>query len=133
MLIHQLVQRTGLPRDTIRFYEKQGLLDATHVQRQANTYRTYTEQAVQRLQLIRQAQTAGFTLREIKELIHAWENNAMTIDAKIVLFEHKIEQLTEQIRTLEHVRAYLGNKLRRVKATASVVEEWSDMQVESKE
>ncbi|MDR7332689.1 MerR family transcriptional regulator [Roseateles asaccharophilus] len=62
MQIGTLSERTGLSRDSLRFYEKRGLLQA---RRSANGYRDYPEEAVQWLGYVRTAQQLGFTLAEI--------------------------------------------------------------------
>ncbi|MFT3898442.1 MAG: MerR family transcriptional regulator [Thermomonas sp.] len=67
MKIGELAQRTSLAPSRIRFYERIGLLKA--VERQANGYRTYPEDAVLVLQLIAAAQKAGFSLDELRALL----------------------------------------------------------------
>jgi DNA-binding transcriptional MerR regulator len=62
MQIGTLSTLTGLSRDSLRFYEKRGLLQA---RRSANGYRDYPEEAVQWLGYVRTAQQLGFTLAEI--------------------------------------------------------------------
>ena len=62
MQIGTLSALTGLSRDSLRFYEKLGLLQA---RRAANGYRDYPEEAVQWLGYVRTAQQLGFTLAEI--------------------------------------------------------------------
>jgi DNA-binding transcriptional MerR regulator len=64
MQIGELSSATGLSRDTLRFYEKRGLLRA---RRQANGYRDYPPEAVQWLCYLRSAQALGFTLAEIED------------------------------------------------------------------
>ena len=63
MLIGAMAQATGLSRDTLRFYEKRGLLRA---RRGANGYRDYPLEAVDWLRYLRTAQQLGFTLSEIE-------------------------------------------------------------------
>lgn len=111
MLIHELAARVELSVDTIRFYEKQGLLDGAHFSRQANNYRVYTEAAVARLQLVRQGQAAGITLREMRAMIHDWEANAFTQEQKETFFRGKIEEIDRRIASLLQCRAYLESKL----------------------
>ncbi|CAM4282684.1 MAG: MerR family DNA-binding transcriptional regulator [Paenibacillus macerans] len=48
MRIQELADKMGLTIHTIRFYEKEGLLDARHVRRESNNYRNYSEEAVER-------------------------------------------------------------------------------------
>ena len=63
MQIGELATATGLSRDTLRFYEKRGLLLS---RRLANGYRDYPPEAVQWLCYLRAAQALGFTLAEIE-------------------------------------------------------------------
>lgn len=66
MKIGELATRSGLAASRIRFYEASGLITA---QRQANGYRSYTEQTLQTLGIISCAQQAGFSLEEIRRLL----------------------------------------------------------------
>jgi DNA-binding transcriptional MerR regulator len=67
MKIGELAERTGLAPSRIRFYERIGLLNA--VERQANGYRTYPDDAVLVLKLITTGQGAGFSLDELRTLL----------------------------------------------------------------
>jgi MerR family copper efflux transcriptional regulator len=49
MKIKELAEKTGLTAYTIRYYEKEGLLDSQHFQRDENNYRNYNEKAIERL------------------------------------------------------------------------------------
>jgi len=65
--IGRVTQRLGLPADTLRYYEKIGLLP--RVGRNAAGVRCYTDQDLSRLQFIQRAQRMNFTLAEIRELL----------------------------------------------------------------
>ena len=65
--IGQLAKRGGVGIDTVRYYERNGLL-APHT-RLASGYRRYGDIELARLRFIRRAQTLGFTLKEIKQLL----------------------------------------------------------------
>jgi len=65
--IGQLAKRGGVGIDTVRYYERNGLLEPRG--RLASGYRRYGELEVARLRFIRRAQALGFTLKEIKELL----------------------------------------------------------------
>jgi MerR family transcriptional regulator, copper efflux regulator len=65
--IGQLAKRGGVGIDTVRYYERNGLL--TPHTRLASGYRRYSELELARLHFIRRAQALGFTLKEIKELL----------------------------------------------------------------
>ena len=68
MWIGELSERSGVSRDTIRFYEKRGLLPARH--RDADSdYRVYDASSLQRLAHIRQLKDAGFTLQDMADLL----------------------------------------------------------------
>lgn len=111
MLIGQLARETQLTVDTIRYYEKEGLLDAAHFSRTANNYRQYTPAAVDRLLLIKRAQMLGFTLGEIRMLIGAWEKDELTTAQKEQLFKEKTAQIDRHIAALEQMKVYLRMKL----------------------
>jgi MerR family transcriptional regulator, copper efflux regulator len=65
--IGQLAKRGGVGIDTVRYYERNGLLAPST--RLASGYRRYSDLELSRLRFIRRAQALGFTLREIKELL----------------------------------------------------------------
>lgn len=67
MKTKQVIEKTGVDRETLRFYEAQGLLP--QVPRESSGYRDYPEQTVPRLEFVSKAKRAGFTLTEIKSLI----------------------------------------------------------------
>ena len=67
MNIGQLSRRTGVPIDTVRYYEKQRLLPPPT--RSASGYRHYEADDVLRLTFIRRAKALGFTLEEIRDLL----------------------------------------------------------------
>lgn len=67
MKIGELAQRAGVGVDTVRYYERQGLLPEPL--RQASGYRSYAAGDVARLQFVRRAKALGFTLEEIRDLL----------------------------------------------------------------
>lgn len=67
MGIGALARRAGVGIDTVRYYEREGLLKP--MQRLASGYRRYSQHEVSRLRFIRRAQALGFSLREIRELL----------------------------------------------------------------
>lgn len=111
MLIKELAERTGVSIDTIRFYEKQGLLDNTHFERSPNGYRHYSEVGLQRLQLIKLGQATGFTLSEIRQTIHAWETDELTPAEKEFYMCRKLEEIDQKMNALNDIKEYLLNKI----------------------
>lgn len=111
MRIAQLAAASGLTIDTIRFYEKAGLLSTEHFTRKPNGYRDYHEAALRRLILIRQGQSAGLTLREMSALIGLWEADALSNEQKRLFFLEKLEALEARIQELQDIRQYILSKL----------------------
>lgn len=79
MKIGELARRSGLAASTLRFYESKGLLTA--VDRQSNGYRSYPPEALAVLSIISDAQQAGFSLEEIKQVLpedmSSWRHDAL--------------------------------------------------------
>lgn len=118
MRIGELSRRTGISIDTLRFYEKRGLLNETHFTRRESGYREYGEAAVERLQLIRGAQAAGFTLGEIVSLFDRWETQQLTDDVILRTLQEKSAQVKAKIAALQTVQAYLEQKICHVTGAA---------------
>ena len=111
MFISELAKKTGLTVHTIRFYEEEGLLDRRHIRRGTNNYRYYSEEAVERLKLIKQAQATGFTIAELKELAEAYDAGSLTNEQQVVSLRRKVEAIGRQIAELERLQTTLLNKL----------------------
>jgi MerR family transcriptional regulator, copper efflux regulator len=114
MRISQLAERSGLSVDTIRFYEKKGLLDSELVDRKTNNYRDYSEASLERLILVRRAKRLGFTLTEIQAWIRDFESNQMTVEEKQRILGRKLEDIDERIEELKQMRMYLSMKIERL-------------------
>lgn len=67
MNISQFAHEAGVSTDTVRYYEKQGLIGAPR--RQANRYRSYTDADVAAVRFVRGAQALGFSLAEIQAIL----------------------------------------------------------------
>lgn len=67
LTIGTVAKRAGVAIDTIRFYEREGLLPEPL--RRASGYRSYDDSAINRLRFIRRAKDLGFTLEEIRDLL----------------------------------------------------------------
>jgi len=98
--IGQVASRTGLTVDTIRFYEKSGLL--IRPSRTNGGFRQYHEREVADLEFIQKAQQLGFSLAEIRELFtirrhpdQACEHVRDVVTQKLVVVRNKIAELHE--------------------------------------
>mgnify|MGYP000673699022 CR=1 FL=1 len=67
MTIGKLAKEAGVGVETVRFYERKGLIQKP--QKRESGFRTYSQEEVSRIRFIRRAQELGFTLREVKELV----------------------------------------------------------------
>jgi Hg(II)-responsive transcriptional regulator len=65
--IGQVAREAGIGVETVRFYEREGLLEEP--ERRQSGYRQFQQEAIDRLRFIKQAQRLGFTLREVRELL----------------------------------------------------------------
>ena len=108
MQIGEIASATGLSRDTLRFYEKHGLLRA---RRSANGYRDYPPEVVDWLRYIRLAQTLGFSLAKIEAdllLLAKPESSAPQLRAALA---SKLASIDQRIDGLHALRAELARRL----------------------
>lgn len=111
MLIGELVQKSGLTKDTIRFYEKKGLINLGADDRRDNNYKEYSEQLLNKLLLIRKLKDMGFTLNEIDTFLDLWKDeDASCVNLKYTL-ENKIKLIEEQLSKLAELKERLATSL----------------------
>ncbi|MET8770484.1 MerR family transcriptional regulator [Streptomyces sp. NPDC004658] len=108
MRIGELAARTGMTRDTIRFYEKVGLIAG---RRLANGYRDFPPEAVAWLQYVRTAQTLGFSLAEIARNSEELRAAPDAAEALSALFEEKIKVVDARMAELTTLRAELSARV----------------------
>ena len=118
MLIGEIAKKAGLTRDTVRFYERAGLIQSGEKEAGSRSYKTFDEVALKQLLIIRSSQVGGFTLREIKEILDHWDTDldAPQLEFCIPTVKAKLAQTDEKIRGLETIRQHLADKLKRVQA-----------------
>lgn len=105
MLIGQLANAVGLPSQTIRFYERKGLLPAP--ERGANGYRTYDEATLARLRFVQTAQAAGLTLAEIGSIIDLRDDGNVPCAHVATLIDNKLTAVRARLRDLALLEAEL--------------------------
>ncbi len=109
MLINELSKRTGISAHTIRFYEKSGLIKGKRDENvKSNKYFHYDDEAVEKLALIIDAKTIGFTISEIAQLMDAWYNNKMTISEKLFVLEEKLVAIDDKIKQLKEMKKMIA-------------------------
>lgn len=111
MLIHEAAAATGLRIDTIRYYERQRLIDERHITRQPNGYRHYTAAAITRLQHFKHARAQGYTIAEIRTLAQAYDAGQLGAKERRAFLSAKIGRISRQIAALEHIRRTLEQEL----------------------
>ena len=106
LTIGQLAQRAGVGVETVRFYEREGLI--SEPPRRPSGYRDYPLETVARIVFIRRAKDLGFTLKEINELLDLrvrprrnCSQVKQSADAKIVDIDGKIASLRRMRRALK--------------------------------
>lgn len=134
MKIGELAARTGLAPSRIRFYERIGLLKA--VERQANGYRSYPDNAVLTLRLIATGQSAGFRLDELRTLLPSdlasWKRGTLldTLRGKVEDIEALQVQLTQSKANLLELMAQIEAKPQDMDCAANARRVLSDMRLE---
>ena len=108
MQIGEMADATGLSRDTLRFYEKRGLLRA---RRSANGYRDYPPEAVEWLRYIRLAQSLGFALVEIEADLPLLANPDASSEQLRAALARKLEDIDRRIEGLQALRGELARRL----------------------
>lgn len=103
--IGELAKRSGIGKETIRFYERESLLPPPR--RTASNYRRYAPETARRLQFIRRAKALGFALDEIRELLSLQDANSDRAQAK-QLVQRKLEQIRARIDELTRMESALS-------------------------
>ena len=116
MKIGEVAKRSGIGIETIRYYEREGLLQEP--ERRPSGYRLYHDSTVVRLGYIKQAKELGFTLAEIRELL---ELSFADVDCERIRHkaEAKITDIDGKIRSLQHMRRSLGKIVERCRTKNS--------------
>lgn len=109
MRIGELSRRSGLSRDTIRFYERNGLLSSAPSATATNDYRDYSEQTVERLVMITEAREAGFSVDDLRQLFTHLEAGAEGAFDADPFLDRKIAEVTKLIERSTRLLAMLEN------------------------
>jgi len=108
--IGKVASATGVSVETVRFYESEGLIEAP--QRTKAGYRQFSQDTVRRVRFIQRAKHAGFTLKEIAELLALRREPGTTCGDIKLRATRKIEAVDEKIRDLQRIRDALGRMVR---------------------
>jgi len=117
MKIGEIAKRSGVGIETIRYYEREGLL--REPERRPSGYRQYDESTIEQLEYIRQAKELGFTLAEVRELLELSFVAHAGCDHIRLRAEVKVADIEEKIRNLQQMKRSLGKIVDRCRAKNS--------------
>lgn len=103
--IGQVAERGGVNLQTVRYYEREGLLPEPP--RLQSGYRIFPEQTVRRVRFIKRAQELGFSLAEIRELFSIQIDPHKDCSDVQRLARAKVDDIEERIRTLQSIKRVL--------------------------
>lgn len=103
--IGQIAKQSGVSVETIRYYEKEGLLEKPV--RKESGYRQYNETVLDRLSFIQQAKGLGFTLTEILELLSLEIKPGTTSKDIKQMAQSKLNSIEEKMRILRRIQRTL--------------------------
>ena len=102
MQIGLLAKRAGVPIDTVRYYERNGILPPP--ERQASGYRAYNERDVERLRFLRRAKALGFTLVEIRDLLELSSRRDDDMGSLKATASEKLADVEQKLAELSRIR-----------------------------
>lgn len=109
MRIGEVAAQAGVNIQTLRFYERRGLLKPPR--RSAGAYRDYPAETVRIVQFIKRNQQFGFTLKEIKEMLEMLATGLPGVLNRQADIQNKLRALDKQIQALQAIRDELSARL----------------------
>lgn len=110
MTIGKVAREAGVPVETVRYYERIGLIPEPP--RRESGYRQYAADMVLRIRFIKNAQSMGFTLKEIGELLDLRSQSDHVCDKVRIRAERKIEEIERKIQAMTRLKEILGSYVR---------------------
>ncbi len=111
MFIGKLAEAVGVNVQTVRYYERLGLLPEPV--RTESGYRVYGERALKRLRFIKQAQALGFSLTEIKTVLELSHESQRPCPSVRKLVREKLAEVDQQLKVLLAYRQGLAQRINR--------------------
>lgn len=109
MKIGQVAERAGVSVDTVRFYERRGLLPAA--ERRPSGYREFDSSTVDRIRTAKAMQELGFTLDEIVDALHTHDAGDATCASERWRLEAVVDRFDARIAELQQARAHAARAL----------------------
>jgi MerR family Zn(II)-responsive transcriptional regulator of zntA len=116
MLIGELAKMANVPKDTIRHYVEVGILSPSKRRAGTRTYNEFTDVDLNKLNLILQSKSLGFSLTEMKPYIDLYLNEALTDKIAIAAFEKKLIEVETKISQLKQMRLNLKKIIKKYSA-----------------
>jgi MerR family mercuric resistance operon transcriptional regulator len=110
MTIGALANAANVPKSTVRFYERRGLLRPDG--RTRSNYRAYSTRSVERLKFIRAAQATGFSLKDVREMLDLTYSDRLPCDEVTALIGRRLADVKERLRELKRVDRALTTALK---------------------
>lgn len=115
MLIGELAKASDTTKDTIRHYDQLGLLISAERQAGSRTYKDFSSENLERLEMIRLAKYMGFTLGEIAEQIAKYYAGGITHEEQVAMMVARLNDVRDRIKQMQEVEHYLELKIARLK------------------
>jgi len=109
MTIQQVSQRSGLTQDTLRYYERAGLIPP--VTRTAGGKRDYTEMDLKWVELASCMRSAGLPVEAIAKYVQLFQAGSETIPARLKLLREQHDRLQEQRQHIDRTLERLAYKI----------------------
>jgi MerR family copper efflux transcriptional regulator len=106
----ELARLTGLSADTLRHYERLGVLPTS--QRTSGGYRIFPASAIERVHLVQRALQLGFSLKELSEILRTSDRGCAPCQHVLNLTEEKLLFLGRQIHELQRTHDYMRTLVR---------------------
>ncbi len=107
--IGELAETTGVSRDTLRYYERLGLLAPAG--RTPSGYRLYPPEAARRVAFVKRAQALGLRLYEIRRILEVMDEGARPCAHVRAALEEKLAEIEVKLKALLLVKAELERRL----------------------
>lgn len=112
MLMSEFSRRTGLARETVRFYVRMGLLQPQQTQKGGrHPYLMFTEDDVHSADVIRVGQMLGMSLREISELRQERREGHLPLEQRLALMKDQLDRLEAKSLELDRLKTYVRAKI----------------------
>lgn len=118
--IGEVASRADVNKETVRYYEKRGLIPKPD--RRRSGYRIFTHRHIEQIRFIKRAQELGFTLSEIKELLELRLDGDSSCEQVREKAELKLGEVKQKIKDLKNIKEVLGELIEACKADKTTEE-----------